>query len=651
MKKLPLALLCTLVTLIAFCPVVRAQSGSSLDQGPVVSRGRAPQDAGIARLIDGLVPAQLAENRIPGAAVVVVKDGTPVFAKGYGVADVASRRPVDPASTAFFLGSTSKLFTATAVMQLVRAGRLNLDRDVNRYLTTFKIKNTYPGRPVTLRHLLTYTAGFDEHTLGLADRDPDDVVSLGRSVEEWQPKRVRPPGTRVAYDNYGIALAGFLVEIASKQPFADYVRDHVLSPVGMSGTSSALPHPAALDARLAKGYRPSGTGFTAESGQYGPWTPSGTGPAATPADMGRFMIAQLGDAPALGGAAVTRPLRSRQYTQIDGMPGMGFTFEERPRNGHPRYYKDGDVPGFHNVLALMPEQRAGVYVVYNGDGADGNANWLAQRVANAITDHFTPATRAQPLAAPAAKAPGDAARFAGTYRPNRTSNSDLTRFNSLIVNIKVSAGKDGTLTTTGVSPDPAKETQHWSPVRQGLFIEKGGQNRLAFDGETLVTSANPAESYQRLAWYDEPSLHLTLLIGGALAFVIAFFTFPALALVRGLRHRPAHPLPARLTRALAWLAAALTTFFLVALSMVMSDGNATMEAVVLGSPRLMVLPYIATASFVATLPLAAALVGAWWKNWWRLPGRIGLTLLVLLSVPYFKLCITYHLLALPFPTT
>ncbi|URN03748.1 beta-lactamase family protein [Actinomadura madurae] len=651
MKKLPLALLCTLVTLIAFCPAVRAQSRSSPDQGPAVSQGRGSRNGDIARLIDGLVPAQLAENKIPGAAVVVVKDGAQVFAKGYGVADVASRRPVDPASTAFFLGSTTKLFTATAVMQLVRAGRLSLDQDVNRYLTTFKIENTYPGRPVTLRHLLTYTAGFDEHTLGLAERDPNDVVSLGRSVEEWQPERVRPPGTRVAYDNYGIALAGFLVEAASKQPFADYVREHVLSPVGMSGTSVALPHPAAFAARLAKGYRPSGTGFTAERGQYGPWTPSGTGPAATPADMGRFMIAQLGDDPALGGAAVTRPLRSRQYTQIDPMPGMGFTFEERPRNGHPRYYKDGDVPGFHNVLALMPEQRAGVYVVYNGDGANGDANWLAQRVANAVTDHYAPAARAQPVAAPATKAPGDATRYSGTYRANRTSNSDLTRFNSLIVNIKVSAGKDGTLTTTGVSPDPAKKTQHWNQVRQGLFIEKGGQDRLAFDGETLVASANPAESYQRLAWYDEPSLHLTLLIGGAFAFIIAFFAFPVLALVRGLRHRPAHPLPARLTRAQAWLAAALTTVFLVAMALAMSDGNALMEAVVLGSPHLTVLPYIATASFVAALPLPVALVGAWWKNWWRLPGRIAFTLLVLLSVPFFKLCVTYHLLALPFPTT
>ena len=632
MKMALLALLFALASLVVLPSAARAGGGVG---------------GGVGGVVDGLVTAQLAEQDIPGAAVVVVRDGRQVFAKGYGVADVGARTPVDPERTAFFTGSTAKVFTATAAMQLVRDGRLALDEDVNRYLTAFKIKDTYPGKPVTLRHLLTYTAGFDEHMLGLAERDPADVPPLGTSLKDWQPARVRPPGTRVAYDNYGVALAGYLVEVAARQPFAEYVEQHVLRPLGMSGTSFAVPLPDAVAGRLATGYRPSGGGFTAESGQYGPWTPSGTGPAGTPADMGRFMAAQLAGAEALGGPDVTGPLLRRQYAQDERMPGMGLTFEERPRNGHPRWYKDGDVPGFHSVMALLPEQRTGVYVVYNGDGADGNASFLGRQVADAVTDHYAPAART----AAAPRLTGDVSKYAGTYRSNRTSHSDLTRFNSLIANITVSAEDDGTLTTSGISPDPAKQTQHWVQTQPGLFTEKGGQDRIAFDGGTLVTSANPADSHERLAWYDAPTLHLGLLVAGAAAFLVAFVAFPVVAAVRGVRHRPAHPLPARLTRALAWLAAALVTAFLTGISLVMADGNAVMEAVPLGSPKLTALPYVATASFVAAIPLVAGLAAAWWKGWWGRTGRVSLTLLVLASVPFYKLCITYHLLALPFPTS
>ncbi|TDC54457.1 class A beta-lactamase-related serine hydrolase [Actinomadura sp. KC345] len=634
MRKVLFTLVCALAALAA------------LAVPPSTARAEPRDD--LAGIVSPLVSGQLDENKIPGASVVVVKDGRTVFSKGYGVADVKARTPVEPERTAFFTGSMAKAFTATAVMQLVHDGRLGLDEDVNRYLTTFKIKDTYPGKPVTLRHLLTYTAGFDENMIGVAERDPEDVVPLGEGVEERQPERVRPPGTRVAYDNYGVALAGYVVEVVSKQPFAKYVDEHIVRPLRMSGTSFAVPTPQHIEKRLAEGYRPSGDGFTADSGQYGPWTPSGTGPVTTPADMGTFMIAQLAGSEAIGGPDVTEPLRARHHTHDDRMPGMGLTFEERPRNGHPRWYKDGDVPGFHSVMALLPEQNAGVYVVYNGDGAEGNATFLGQQVMDAVTDHYAPA--ASRLTGKPAGLGGDVAEYEGTYRSNRTSNSDLTRFNSLMTGITVTAGENGTLTTSGISLDPDKTTQHWVQTQPGLFTEKDGQGRIAFVGKTLVTTANPADSYDRLAWYDEPSLHLGLLVAGAAAFLIAFFAFPVVAVVRGVRHRPVHPLPARLTRTAAWLAAALVTAFLTGMSLVMSDGNAIMEMVPLGSPELTALPYIATASFIAAIPLAVAVVAAWWKGWWGRTGRISLTLLVLASVPFYKLCITYHLLALPFPT-
>ena len=166
----------------------------------------------VGAFVDGYVAHQLEDYGIPGATVSVVKDGEVIFAKGYGEADVKAEEPVVADETLFRIASTNKLFTATAVMQLVEEGRLDLDRDVNAYLDDVEIPDTYPGQPVTLRHLLTHTAGFEERITGTLARDADDVAPLGEHLSENVPARVRPPGEVTSYSNYGVALAGHVVE-------------------------------------------------------------------------------------------------------------------------------------------------------------------------------------------------------------------------------------------------------------------------------------------------------------------------------------------------------------------------------------------------------------------------------------------------------
>src|SRR6201999_1565257 len=146
--------------------------------------------------------------------------------------------------------------------------------------------------------------------------------------------RVRAPGVLAQYDNYGVALAGYLVQIVSGQPFAQYVQDHVLEPLGMNGTTFAQPHPAAIQAHLADGYRPEGHSQVQENGQYGAWSPTGAGTVATATDMGRFLIAQLADDPRLG-AGVAVSLRQQHFTMDPRLPGMGWILQEEPRDGQP----------------------------------------------------------------------------------------------------------------------------------------------------------------------------------------------------------------------------------------------------------------------------------------------------------------------------
>jgi CubicO group peptidase (beta-lactamase class C family) len=180
---------------------------------------------------DSVISDQLRTYHIPGAALSVVKTGQLLFAKGYGCADLASRKPAMADKTLFGPGSIAKLFTWTAVMQLVEEGKLDLNTDVNFYLKDFQIPATYP-QPITLAHLMTHSAGFDD-PYDFYTHDVDKLVSLSEFVARHMPARVRPPGELSTYSNYGAALAGYIIEQVSGQSFEQYVEEHILKPLAM----------------------------------------------------------------------------------------------------------------------------------------------------------------------------------------------------------------------------------------------------------------------------------------------------------------------------------------------------------------------------------------------------------------------------------
>ncbi|WP_433442985.1 serine hydrolase domain-containing protein [Nonomuraea sp. CA-141351] len=575
---------------------------------------------GVGTLVDEVVPAQLAEHGIPGAAVAVVSGGRQVFAKGYGYADLAKRIPVDAARTGFFTASTAKTFTAIAALQLVEQGKLDLHADVNRYLKTFEIEDTFPGRPVTLEHLLTHTAGFEDSVIGSSWDDPAAAEPLAEVVKNGLPERVRPPGTVLAYDNYAYNLAGYLVEVASGQPFAEYVRQHVLAPLGMRSTSFAAPLPAALTATLAQGYN----GDVPYKRYYGS-PASGAGPVTTAADMGRLMTALLGNDQRLGrniGATMMR----RHYTQDERLPGMGYGLEELARNGHRIFYKGGDINGFHHVLALLPDQKSGVYVVYNGEDSTAAANDLITR----IVDRYFPG----PVDSPR-PVRGDTSAYAGTYTSTRI-RGDLLRSGALFNNVTVESAGDGTITTTGLSRDPAKPDQTWQLIGPGLFAERGGQERIAFDGHGLLAGGHQEEAatFER----SGAALHVWLVYAGLTVFLIAALGMPVAALVRRIRRRPARH---RTAWWLAWLTSALVLVF--AYGFAATIAIAPTDAIFLGSPLLTVALAASSTAFVLTGGVVACSVGAWWKGWWALPGRMSYTAFALVTVAFMVVAYLYHM--------
>ena len=203
---------------------------------PLAARGEATRED-IEDFTDGFVAGRAATSHFAGLVIAVVKDGALLFSKGYGYADLERRIPVTAGETLFRMGSVAKLFTATAAMQQVERRKLELDRDVNAYLRDFVVDENYP-QPVTLRHLLTHTAGFEQRgATAIFVDDASKLVPLSESLRRHLPARIWPAdgattAPRAAYSNWGMALAGWMVELSSDIPFDDYVERNIFAPLG-----------------------------------------------------------------------------------------------------------------------------------------------------------------------------------------------------------------------------------------------------------------------------------------------------------------------------------------------------------------------------------------------------------------------------------
>ncbi|CQR52578.1 serine hydrolase [Paenibacillus riograndensis] len=324
------------------------------------------------------------KKQLAGAAVVLVKNNQVLLEKGYGYADISSKKPIDPEKTVFRVASISKLFTATAVMQLAEQGTIDLHADLQTYLGDLNIVNK-TNKTLTMEHLLTHTSGFDytDSAGGSAQE-----ISNKQFIKENVPTIVREPGEAYRYDNYAFNLQGYIVERMTGVPFTQYVQEHIFKPLGMGSSSFkltpglrkalAVPYTAQKDPIPEYPSRP------AES-------PDG-GMFSTGRDMAQFMIAQLNGGQ-LAGARILSGDSVKDMQQIHHqihpqVPGTGYGFEsfyQNSYNGQRVIGKGGDLPGYHSWMWLMPEQKVGGFVIFNSDGPD-----LREKFFKAFMDHYYP---------------------------------------------------------------------------------------------------------------------------------------------------------------------------------------------------------------------------------------------------------------------
>lgn len=487
---------------------------------PDVGAPAGPTAAQVGAFFDERLPELMEAHRVPGAIVAVVTPAEVLLARGYGFAALAPDRPAT-VETPFATGSVAKLFTWTAVMQLVELGRLDLDQDVNAYLD-FEIPEAF-GQPITLRHLLSHTPGFEDRpVVGLFSRDATKLPPLGEALAETMPARLWAPGVEAAYSNYGSALAGYVVERVSGVPFERFVRDEILEPLGMARATFEQPLPTEWGAEAAMGYVPTADdGYTSRGAEYVTLAPAG-GMVMSALDAARFMRAYLGDG-AVDGRRILEPetvarMRTTLFRHAPDLPGNAYGFWESDRHGERILQHGGDTQTFHTQLSLFPDRGLGVYLATNAPGGA----ILREVIWEAFLDRFFPVAPTTAVDVD----PGELAGYAGMYGVNRVPATTLGRVAELFQILSVRVDDDALVTSViGLE-------NRWLPQGDGVFSEATHEGQTmrfteAADGRTVLhVNAYPMMVFRSLRWFETPLAHGLALSVALLALLSGLIAFP-----------------------------------------------------------------------------------------------------------------------------
>ena len=608
----------------------------------------------IAALVDEIVPTQLNAEGIPGATVAVVLGGEPVLATGYGVADVEEGRPVD-ADTIFRIGSIGKLVTFTAVMQLVEQGRLDLDADIATYLD-FELPDRlqhHPFRgdpgPITLAHLLTHTAGFEDARGGGYSLDAGSVPSLAEVMRERMPARIFRPGEAVAYSNYGAALAGYIVERVAARPFAEYVAEHVFAPLGMERSTFAQPLPPDLAPHLARASRVIDGELQRDRFVYVAMTPAGS-TSATASDMASFMLAHLGDGSGILAPETLGMMQERQFGHHPRLDGMAFGFVERTVNGQRVLVHGGDIFSYQSGLFLLPEHDLGLFVSYSGGGYGEPLN-LFHRLLDTFFPEATTATRQE-----SAGAAERSRALIGEYHANRRSYSSDESLLGLMEAMRVGVTDDGYLEVSVLG-----ESTRFAEIEPGVFaalrdghsvFPYGALNTVVFAdgdrGRTMLFTDGKV-SYEEAPWYRTTGVTLLAIGGTALLCLLTLLGWSLSSALRAIRRRRSlQPAAAKVARWTAAVFAASVVVSLLGVALIagavdpiLGQPLAAFGVEPVWSPLLLVPEALLIVTGIALTPLT---VVVWHRRLWSPLARLHYTLLAALALALLAALAYWNLL-------
>ncbi|MGH0924394.1 serine hydrolase [Bacillus pacificus] len=376
-----------------------------------------------------VIPEKMKKEGAAGVALVVVKDNQILLQKGFGFSDKEKNTSIDPKKTVFRLASISKVFTASAVMQLVEQGKIDLNKDIVNYMGGLKYQNNM-SEPVTMEHLLTHTTGFD-----YVDPRPEDIhyqdndyTMLKDYVEGNMPTVVRKPGDTYTYDNFASMLQGYIVQNLTNTPFYKYMAKNIFYPLEMHNSSFVMTN--FIKEKLATGYDAKGNAIPYY--QTRPTDMPQGSMFSTGSDVANFMIAQLNDGKFKDNQILQKEtvedMQKTKFALHPKYPNMTYGFEffsPQSHNGQYVFGKGGNIPGFSSLMWLIPEHKIGVFVVTNKDSSA-----LPVEVFDDFMNQFFPDKTKPEYLNPNEE---ELKKFEGVYRDLRLKN--------LMSHVNISEGK------------------------------------------------------------------------------------------------------------------------------------------------------------------------------------------------------------------
>ncbi|HEX5635036.1 MAG TPA: serine hydrolase domain-containing protein [Gemmatimonadales bacterium] len=412
-----------------------------------------PDAARVRAATDSIVGAALATGRAAGMAVAVVRGRDTLVLQGYGKADLEWDVPM-PADAIFEIGSVTKQFTAVAVLQLAEAGKLSLDDDITRHFPDYPLQ----GHPVTIRRLFDHTSGIASYT-SLKEFDDISVRTLSRDtlVALFRAKPFDfAPGEEASYNNSGYFLLGLLVEKASGLSYADYVKQRLFEPAGM--TDARYCDEQAVVARRANGYDPAPTGLVRAGFLVHTWPYAAGSLCATVGDLVAWNRALHGGT--LLAAASYRELVTPGVLD-DGTPlryAKGLAVDSL--HGRAARHHGGDINGFASELRWFPDDSVTIAVLINSQGRV-RPHAIADAIGDVLFGKVTPK---------AARWRGRPADYAGTYVGKDTTG----------LSVKIAVDSAGTGLVAAMGPPPGARLVPIGGERFEVIGSPYGAMRLTF---------------------------------------------------------------------------------------------------------------------------------------------------------------------------
>lgn len=470
----------------------------------------------IKEFIENTVPKQLERYNIAGASVSVVKDGEELFTKAYGYRNISEGLKAD-SNTMFRIGSVTKLFTWTAIMQLVEQGKLNLDDDISKYLDDIKLGGNYK-EPITIKHLMTHTAGIEDKFSNLFMSRDEEIPSLKEALLKDKRNRIFKPGEIVAYSNYGTALAGRIIENISGMTYEEYIKKNILNPLDMNRTTMQQPAFAEYD-NVSKGHMYSQGGYKVFEDAFTQLPPIGA-ISTSAEDISKIMIMHLQKGRYKNRIILkedTAKLMYKTHFASDKrLSGICLGFIEWKRNDKRIIWHSGGTALFKTLFMLIPEENVGIFISYNSPNSDEARSEFRQK----LLDRYYPYNieKVKPLE----NYKDRAKKYEGYFKEGRTAkyNSDKLIF-ALSRIEKVIANYDGTLTFRGTK---------YIEVNPLVFYEVNGQGKLIFHEDEnqnikyLFQDFEPHEAYIKIKWYENPQLSMMIFALCMIIFLITVIT-------------------------------------------------------------------------------------------------------------------------------